>query len=73
MYGVMANSPGLIDTCIHGYERFRVLSGFTPVDAAFASRTWSDGLPAILSFEALPRLPRVLENGVATRIFRLCA
>jgi len=30
MYGVMANSPGLLDTYIHGYERFRELSGFTP-------------------------------------------
>ncbi|MBU1223070.1 MAG: carboxymuconolactone decarboxylase family protein [Gammaproteobacteria bacterium] len=32
MYGVMANSPGLLDTYIHGYERFRELSGFTPVE-----------------------------------------
>lgn len=32
MYEVMANSPGLIDTYIHGYERFRTLSGFTPVE-----------------------------------------
>lgn len=32
MYGVMANSPGLLDTYIHGYERFRELSGFTPAE-----------------------------------------
>ncbi|MBU1265491.1 MAG: carboxymuconolactone decarboxylase family protein [Gammaproteobacteria bacterium] len=32
MYGVMANSPGLLDTYVHGYERFRVLSGFTPAE-----------------------------------------
>lgn len=32
MYGVMANSPGLLDTYVHGYERFRALSGFTPVE-----------------------------------------
>lgn len=30
MYAVMANSPGLLDTYIHGYERFRALSGFAP-------------------------------------------
>jgi len=32
MYAVMANSPGLFDTYVHGYERFRALSGFTPVE-----------------------------------------
>lgn len=32
MYGVMANSPGLLDTYIHGYEVFRASSGFTPVE-----------------------------------------
>lgn len=32
MYGVMANSPGLLDTYVHGYERFRALSGFTPAE-----------------------------------------
>lgn len=32
MYGVMANSPGLFDTYVHGYERFRTLSGFTPAE-----------------------------------------
>ncbi|MDD4882019.1 MAG: carboxymuconolactone decarboxylase family protein [Gallionellaceae bacterium] len=32
MYGVMANSPGLLDTYIHGYDRFRELSGFSPVE-----------------------------------------
>lgn len=32
MYAVMANSPGLLDTYIHGYNRFRELSGFTPVE-----------------------------------------
>ncbi|MCP5278435.1 MAG: carboxymuconolactone decarboxylase family protein [Thiobacillus sp.] len=32
MYGVMANSPGLLDTYIHGYERFRQSSGFTPAE-----------------------------------------
>jgi uncharacterized peroxidase-related enzyme len=32
MYGVMANSPGLLDTYVHGYERFRSLSGFTPAE-----------------------------------------
>jgi len=29
MYTVMANSPGLLDTYIHGYNRFREGSGFT--------------------------------------------
>lgn len=29
---VMANSPGLLDTYVHGYERFRALSGFTPAE-----------------------------------------
>lgn len=32
MYGGMANSPGLLDTYVHGYERFRELSGFTPAE-----------------------------------------
>ncbi|MBT9590800.1 MAG: carboxymuconolactone decarboxylase family protein [Thiobacillus sp.] len=32
MYGVMANSPGLLDTYIHGYELFRASSGFTPAE-----------------------------------------
>ncbi|MFZ3175130.1 MAG: carboxymuconolactone decarboxylase family protein [Thiobacillus sp.] len=32
MYGVMANSPGLFDTYVHGYEHFRALSGFTPAE-----------------------------------------
>ena len=32
MYAVMANSPGLFDTYIHGYNRFRKGSGFTPVE-----------------------------------------
>lgn len=32
MYAVMANSPGLLDTYIHGYERFRSLSGFAPAE-----------------------------------------
>ncbi|MHB1214764.1 MAG: carboxymuconolactone decarboxylase family protein [Thiobacillus sp.] len=32
MYSVMANAPGLLDTYVHGYERFRELSGFTPAE-----------------------------------------
>lgn len=32
MYSVMANSPGLLDTYIHGYNRFRELSGFTAAE-----------------------------------------
>lgn len=32
MYGVMANSPGLLDTYVHGYDRFRAMSGFTPAE-----------------------------------------
>lgn len=32
MYSVMANSPGLLDTYIHGYNRFRTQSGFTPAE-----------------------------------------
>lgn len=32
MYGVMGNSAGLLDTYINGYERFRELSGLTPVE-----------------------------------------
>ncbi|MBK1724504.1 hypothetical protein [Thiocystis violacea] len=31
LYAVMAHSSGLLDTYIHGYDRFRTLSGFTPV------------------------------------------
>lgn len=30
MYTVMANSPGLLDTYLHGYARFREMSGFAP-------------------------------------------
>ncbi len=32
MYSVMANSPGLLDTYIHGYSRFREISGFSPAE-----------------------------------------
>lgn len=32
MYAVMANSPGLLDTYIHGYNLFRSASGFTPAE-----------------------------------------
>ncbi len=32
MYAVMANSPGLLDTYLHGYDRFREQSGFTPAE-----------------------------------------
>lgn len=32
MYAVMANSPGLLDTYIHGYEHFRAHSGLTPAE-----------------------------------------
>lgn len=32
MYAVMANSPGLLDTYVHGYDNFRALSGFTPAE-----------------------------------------
>jgi uncharacterized peroxidase-related enzyme len=32
MYAVMANSSGLLDTYVHGYERFRGLSGFNPAE-----------------------------------------
>lgn len=32
MYSVMANSPGLLDTYIHGYNHFRASSGFTPAE-----------------------------------------
>lgn len=32
MYSVMANSPGLLDTYIHGYNLFREYSGFSPVE-----------------------------------------
>jgi uncharacterized peroxidase-related enzyme len=32
MYSVMANSPGLLDTYIHGYNRFREDSGFTSAE-----------------------------------------
>lgn len=32
MYRVMANAPGLLDTYLHGYGRFREQSGFTPAE-----------------------------------------
>lgn len=32
MYAVMANSPGLLDTYVHGYNLFRSQSGFTPAE-----------------------------------------
>ena len=30
MYAYMVNSPGLLDTYLHGYHLFRTASGFTP-------------------------------------------
>ena len=32
MYGNMANSPGLLQTYLEGYDRFRSASAFTPVE-----------------------------------------
>ncbi len=32
MFAVMANAPGLLDTYVHGYERFRELSCFSPAE-----------------------------------------
>jgi len=32
MYGVMANSPGLLDTYVRGYDLFRASSAFTPAE-----------------------------------------
>lgn len=32
MYAGMANSPGLLDTYLHGYQLFRQSSGFTPAE-----------------------------------------
>ncbi|HYE38116.1 carboxymuconolactone decarboxylase family protein [Methylocaldum sp.] len=32
MYAVMANSPGLLESYLHGYALFRAESGFTPVE-----------------------------------------
>lgn len=32
MYGMMANSPELLETYVHGYQLFRAASGFTPVE-----------------------------------------
>lgn len=32
MYAVMANSPGLLDTYMHGYDQFRQHSGFSPAE-----------------------------------------
>lgn len=32
MYASMANSPGLLDTYLHGYQQFREQSGFTPAE-----------------------------------------
>ena len=32
MYAYMANSPGLLETYLDGYSRFREASGFTPVE-----------------------------------------
>ncbi len=32
MYAAMANSPGLLDTYVHGYGRFREGSGFSPAE-----------------------------------------
>lgn len=32
MYAVMANSPGLLESYLHGYVLFRQESGFTPVE-----------------------------------------
>lgn len=32
MYAVMVNSPGLLETYLDGYQRFRKSSGFTPAE-----------------------------------------
>lgn len=32
MYRAMVNSPGLLDSYMHGYKKFRIESGFTPTE-----------------------------------------
>lgn len=43
MYGGMVNSPGLLETYLDGYERFRKGSGFTPVEQEVVFLTISRG------------------------------
>jgi AhpD family alkylhydroperoxidase len=43
MYAGMANSPGLLETYIDGYDRFRKNSGFTPVEQEVVFLTISRG------------------------------
>lgn len=43
MYAGMANSPGLLETYLDGYERFRKGSGFTPAEQEVVFLTVSRG------------------------------
>ncbi len=43
MYAGMANSPGLLETYIDGYDRFRKDSGFTPAEQEVVFLTVSRG------------------------------
>jgi uncharacterized peroxidase-related enzyme len=43
MYAGMANSPGMLDTYLDGYARFRKDSGFTPVEQEVVLLTISQG------------------------------
>jgi|GEM_PF-1485588 len=54
MYAVMANSPGLLESYLHGYTLFRAESGFTPAEQeiVFLTNCVSDHQPR----ERLPLL-----------------
>ena len=43
MYAGMANSPGMLETYLDGYARFRSESGFTPVEQEVVLLTISQG------------------------------
>ena len=45
MYTAMAHSPGLLETYLQGYERFRAASGFTPAeqDVVFLTISFVNG------------------------------
>ena len=60
MYAVMANSPGLLETYVDGYDRFREDSGLTPAEQEVVFLTIS----RILGFnaDAAPSYARIASD-----------
>ncbi|MBI2497831.1 MAG: carboxymuconolactone decarboxylase family protein [Opitutae bacterium] len=56
MYGAMVNSPGLLETCMLGYERFRGASGFSRAEqeVVFLTISFENGCDCCMAAHSFP-------------------